>query len=254
MSIGSGDITIMKEDCEDKSPGNCCHQNCFDYNGIENGLCGSPTFKVKRIMVYQMKASEENQKKMIMKMNMRNIKKSIENEIKQIEEWSSTTFKEIIFDSNIHSFKGGNSEFDSIVMNRENLIIMIEDDNTNVFGGFINSKITSTYDFFSDEWIGEKIIDQNSFSFILRTNDKGKELLKIETKRDSNDPSFILFGEHSKQLFSFFGNDLVVMKKGSCSSYYSGQLSNQMFNSSKEHTFILKRIQIWQMEGETNKM
>ena len=250
FSVGCDDIIIMKEDCQDKSHENSCHQKCFDYNGIDDAFCGSSRFKVKRIMVYQMTATNE-QKKLMMEMNTKTIKTSIKDEIKQLEEWSGTTFKEIVFDSNIHSWEERHSDFYQTVMNKEKLIIMIEDNDGNVFGGYVHSKVTHTYDLVHNEWIGEKKIDPHVFMFFLRTGDNGKRPIKIE--RELNDSMFVLFDKQSRYLFSFCGNDIFVMKDRD-SSYYNGQLSSHMFNSPTKHNFRLKRMLVFQMEGETNQM
>ena len=62
LSIGSDggnggldDITIMKKDCQNKEPGNGCCQQTYEYNGIENALCGSDKFDIDKFFVIQMK-------------------------------------------------------------------------------------------------------------------------------------------------------------------------------------------------------
>ena len=45
----------MKKDCQNKSPGNGCKQLTYNYNGIENALCGSDKFDIDKFFVIQMK-------------------------------------------------------------------------------------------------------------------------------------------------------------------------------------------------------
>ena len=61
LSIGSDggnngldDITIMKNDCQQRHPGNGCVQQSYHYNGIPNALCGDRRFDIKRFIVIQM--------------------------------------------------------------------------------------------------------------------------------------------------------------------------------------------------------
>ena len=52
---GLDDITIMKQDCQNKKPGNGCVQQSYNYGDNKNALCGSEHFDVKRFFVFQMK-------------------------------------------------------------------------------------------------------------------------------------------------------------------------------------------------------
>ena len=68
------------------------------------------------------------------------IKKKLKKEIEQIEKWSGTTFKELIFHSNFQTWERGKSEFDDIVFNKEKLVFLIEEKEGNVFGGTLMQK------------------------------------------------------------------------------------------------------------------
>ena len=46
-----------------QSNGNKCEQKGFDYNEIENALCGSETFDVKRLFVIEMIQTEEQKER-----------------------------------------------------------------------------------------------------------------------------------------------------------------------------------------------
>ena len=48
---GKDDINIMKQNCQHVAPGNGCIQQCYNYDGNENALCGSTSFTVKQFLV-----------------------------------------------------------------------------------------------------------------------------------------------------------------------------------------------------------
>ena len=57
-----------------------------------------------------------------------------ENEIKQIQEWSSKKCGEVIFDSNKDNWSQNTSVFDDRVINKSHLIFLVEDNDNNKFG------------------------------------------------------------------------------------------------------------------------
>ena len=63
------------------------------------------------------------------------------NEMKQLEQWTNKKCGEVVFDSNKDDWSQHTSVFDSRVMNKSNLMFVIEDTNNNKFGGYINSTI-----------------------------------------------------------------------------------------------------------------
>ena len=70
-------------------------------------------------------------------MNLNNYQ-NYTNEINKI---TNLKIKEILFDSEIHDWEIGTSEFDLKIFGKEKLLFLIEDTENNLFGGFINSKI-----------------------------------------------------------------------------------------------------------------
>ena len=81
-------------------------------------------------------------------------------ELKQLENWTNKKYKQIIFDSTKDNWNQYTSTFDSQLLNKENISIIIEDTQGNVFGVFIKSTITSN----------RLIFDNNAFVFSLRSN------------------------------------------------------------------------------------
>ena len=62
------------------------------------------------------------------------------NQCSQIEEWTTLKCGEIVFDSTKDNWEKETSIFDDCIINKKQLIIIIEDTKGNKFGGYINSK------------------------------------------------------------------------------------------------------------------
>ena len=76
------------------------------------------------------------------------------------KEWTSRKVSNILFDSDIDNWNQNTSVFDQRIINKEHIIIIIEDSNGNKFGGYVNSKIDEVND-----WIN----DPKSFLFSLES-------------------------------------------------------------------------------------
>ena len=63
-----------------------------------------------------------------------------------IEKWSNMKFDEIIFDSNVDDWSIGTSVFDKKLLNRSNVVIVIEDNSGEKFGSFIAINIRHRLD------------------------------------------------------------------------------------------------------------
>ena len=92
--------------------------------------------------------------------------------------------KEIVFDSNIHNWKKDESEFDDLILNKQNLLFLIETDDNIKFGGFISSKIDGYYNYISDE---------NAFVFTFKDNNP----MKFDIEKDKKDQAFFLYEKSS---------------------------------------------------------
>ena len=108
----------------------------------------------------------------------------------QIENWTKMKMKEIIFDSNIHNWEVDESEFNDLILNKQNLLFLIETDDNIKFGGFISSKINKIEDYISDE---------NAFVFTFKDN----KPMKFDIRKDKKDYVFLLiFQFHHSSIFS----------------------------------------------------
>ncbi|BFU20522.1 trichohyalin, putative [Entamoeba histolytica] len=88
-------------------------------------------------------------------------------EIEQLEEWTNRKVRNILFDSDKDDWNVDTSIFDQRIMNKEHIIIIIEDSKGNQFGGYVNSKIDKV-DYF--------INDSKSFVFSLESNGRNEEI------------------------------------------------------------------------------
>ena len=134
------DLTIMKSNKQYEEPRNGSTPHSYDFGKKTKGLFDGNHFIVKRIMIYQMDESSERKNQKLRQITEKTIRTK-RKEIQQLEEWSETIFKEVIFDSEINSWGRYHSDFDSIVFGKDKLIFLIEDEEGNVFGGYINSKM-----------------------------------------------------------------------------------------------------------------
>ena len=178
-----------------------------------------------------------------------------ERNIKQIEEWSSTTFKEVVFDSDIDDWSKDTSTFDQKIFNREKLTFIMEDTEGNVFGGFVNAKIDKYVYCEYGEWKGSKITDKNAFVFSLRSNGRLKEPMKFDFKSENRDWAFQLQKSIDDYLFVFGGgNDIRINKENSKSECYCNEESfdyqgkkKVLVGKEKWCRYTVQRIQVWQM-------
>ena len=104
--------------------------------------------------------------------------------MKQIEEWSSTTFKEVIFDSDVDKWSQNTSVFGERVFEKQQLTFIIEDNGGNVFGGFVNQKIRFYRYLENGEWKGGTVRDPHTFTFSLESNGRLEQPTKFTIKSD----------------------------------------------------------------------
>ena len=115
-------------------------------------------------------------------------------EMRQLEEWTNKKCTEIVFDSDKDNWSENTSVFDSKVINKSNLIILIEDKEGQKFGGYVNEKITGV-----NTWIN----DQNAFLFSLNSNGRLNGMMKFNVSNPSR--AFMLYPKTSENniLFRF---------------------------------------------------
>ncbi|BFU18305.1 trichohyalin, putative [Entamoeba histolytica] len=124
--------------------------------------------------------------------------------VKQIEEWTEKRINNILFDSDKDDWKVDTSVFGERVMNKEHIIIIIEDSRRNKFGGYVNSKIDKVDDY---------IYDSKSFLFSLESHGRMKGMKKFDIKEPQD--AFYLINQSNDCLFAFGQKqvDIVVCKE-----------------------------------------
>ena len=98
------------------------------------------------------------------------------------------------------------------------MIFLIEDDEGNLFGGFISAKIDS-YAKFDKKW-QTKITDQNAFVFSLESNGRIEKPMKFEIKKPND--AFFCHVKSDNDLLSI-GRDIHIYKKGNRTKCYCRQ-------------------------------
>ena len=165
-----------------------------------------------------------------------------EEEIKQIEIWCVYQMGEIVFDSNKNNWKKNTSEFDSKIMNRRKILIIIETDNNNKFGAFIHSPINII-----DEWIEDK----NAFIFSIK-NINGEKKISNHTIKEER-YGIIVHPKEENMLFMIGSGGQIIIRKED-SEYPSTCNQNDSFEFEDKEDFLcdgfefkLKRLIVIQM-------
>ncbi|BFU22935.1 predicted protein [Entamoeba histolytica] len=170
-------------------------------------------------------------------------------QIHQLEEWTNRKVGNILFDSDIDDWNKNTSVFGERIMNKEHIIIIIEDEEENKFGGYVNSKIDKV-----DEWIN----DSQSFVFSLDSNGRMEGMKKFDIKEPGH--AFWLCNQSYDILFGFGGDgkylkDIVVYKENTKTESYCNQRSfeykgirNSLCGKEFPEHFTPKRIIVIEMK------
>ena len=172
-------------------------------------------------------------------------------QINKIEEWTRMKNEKVIFDSEIDKWKMGESEFDKIIINKQNIIILIENEEGIKIGGFISSKIDKITNYDDEEEENEEwIADEKSFVFTFKDN----KSMKYDIKKDKQDKAFCLYHKSHLNLFSIGNNDIVIEKIMDNTRIYQNERSSFDYEG-KENALIgktgylsTKRIIVIQMK------
>ena len=144
------------------------------------------------------------------KMNEINVKLEqyflTQSECQQIEQWTNKKCSTLLFDSNKDNWNIKTSIFDDRIKGKYNLLIVIEDDQNNKFGGYITQPIQQ------NTWTSDK----QAFLFSLKSNGRIKKQMKFEIKENVSKYAFYLGGKEESWLFQFSCNhDIRICKQNS---------------------------------------
>ena len=272
FQFGDKDILIFSENRNDFSR---CIQKNYDYEDVNNTLreeTDYPLFEVKRIQVYQMYETDEQkeirkkkfEKQLIEeKEAMKQYSKPFitDNEMKQIEEWTNMKFQEIIFDSEYCQWTLGNSTFDNHLFEKEKMIVIFENEDNDVFGGYISMCLDNLDELESEENNFYPLIyfDPNVFLFSLRSNGRLEKPTRFDFKKQEYMPTIAIGTKYESMLISFGIKDIIIPKKQyreytMCEqNFFDYQdYENVFVRQRDEEIFTVKRFQVYQMY-ETEK-
>ena len=178
------------------------------------------------------------------------LKKERRQQIQQLHIWTGKQSGDIIFDSTIDDWNVNTSLFDTQIMNKSNVCIILEDENGNIFGGYINERI-GKYESY--------INDGNAFVFSLQSTNPNQEMMKFEI--NDRQCAFRLFKSSTDYLFRIGWNDIRIWKqhkRNECTCYQESfnykTIENALCGKTGwNNPFILKRIIVLQML-ETTEM
>ena len=165
-------------------------------------------------------------------------------------------FDRILFDSEINDWQIESSQFDKRIYGKQNIIILMEDNEMNMFGCYINAKIDKYQYIENDEWKGGRITDKNAFIFSLKSNGRFTEPIAFDIFEQCSDWAFILFKSDLETLFSVGGGcDITIAKQNianSCSciqhSFNYRNLQNVLVGKTgDDNSFTIQRIRVLQM-------
>ena len=159
-------------------------------------------------------------------------------------------FKTTLFDSEKDSWLIGESVFHEKIRNKENIIILIENEESIWFGCYIHSRIHTII----SEDDEEGIEDSKSFVFTFKNN----KPMKFEMKEDKQEEKTIrIFNEDHMNLFVIGNSEIQIGKEGLlgyCNqheeSYYNYHgISKALTNhEGEENQFDIKQILVWEMK------
>ncbi|BFU26698.1 predicted protein [Entamoeba histolytica] len=166
-------------------------------------------------------------------------------EMIQIEEWTNRKVGNILFDSDIDNWKEKTSVFGERIINKEHIIIIIEDEDGNKFGGYVNEKIDK---------VNSYINDSKSFVFSLESNGRIEGMMKFDIKEPQH--AFGLFNQSDNCLFQFgYCGDIFVYKENNKTESYCIQdsfeyegISNALCGNEWPNHFTPKRIIVIEMK------
>ena len=267
ISIGMDDIMIPKKIL---STIGFCSENSYDYQGYKNVFVGKTgndeKFTTKRIQVYQMfeteelKKSNEEKTRLIISKEIKEMKEYShpivsEQEMKQIEEWNGVTFEEIIFDSNYCDWSIETSTLEHHLLKKEKFVVIIEDEERNIFGGYVDRKIEHFKQWSNKQKMYTMYGDSKTIIFCLKSS-YFSQPTKYDIKTEKSMEALFIYSKNHHTLFTLGYKDIVIMKKENSDSCYCesecfkyNDSENLLGKKEKRQTKIsVKRIQIYQMK------
>ena len=179
--------------------------------------------------------------------------------INQIQQWTGKQFNRVVFASEFMKWKEGNSVFDRLIKDKQNLAILFEIDNGNFFGVYLSVP--------KDQICHEEnridncgIRDENAFIF-TSVNENIKRYLLKEEERDK--PICFVYERYCEKLIEIGRNDILIKKDGNkslvkqnndSSFNYKDEQNNEVSNAlisvvgGDNGSFNVKKIWVFQFQ------
>ena len=143
-----------------------------------------PTEKMKKKQEKYNQQRINDEKKRLEK-KMKEIKKEMIEEKEIIEQWTSMKLKRLLFDTDICNWKQWSSTFDTHVFGKDKLLLLIEDNENNRFGCYLDHSINHYYINRNGKWKGSKLHSSHAFIFSLSSNERLEEPTRFSIKQQN---------------------------------------------------------------------
>ena len=214
-------------------------------------------------MVKETRKNQYEKEKNQLKQRRKRVLHNHFDEIEIIEQWiPGFELKEVIFDSEVCEWEVEKSTFDLHVLNRNNLVFLIETEEGIKCGGVLFNYINGYQKFNYDENKLEGIVDENAFLFSFKDNKPMKYEIKQKMKHQ---PVFFLQNEGDETLFSLGQNDIIVGKKNESTICYQDEESQFDYHNNwkalvgktgdeKRNEIAIKRVVVFQIKEDENRI
>ena len=132
----------------------------------------------------------------------------------QLEEWTGLQCSDIVFDSNVDNWSAGTTVFNERIIGKKQLVFLIEDEDGEKFGYYLNTKVIKEY------WPNVIETDNKSFHFNLESNGRLQQPMKFDIK-NLKYGGYLLYEKSSVNLITF--GDIVLWKENKKNSSFCYQ-------------------------------
>ena len=189
-----------------------------------------------------------DEKRYVYLKRLENMKQTNQIQIKQFEQWTSLKCDEILFDNEIDDWNVDTSIFNQRIIGKKHLLFLIEDENGEKFGYYLNTLLEEKY------W--KRPTDNKSFHFNLESKENRlNQPMKYEIKDTSS--GYCLFKENDDYLIWI--GDIWIAKESKKTKSYTRQNENNFDYYSIPKAlngsiaFIPKRIIVFQMANPSEQ-
>ena len=126
-------------------------------------------------------------------------------EIQQLQGWTQRTVGEIVFDTEKDDWDVGTTQINQKLINRSELMFLVEDTEQNKFGFYLSTKIQPNI---FDNWVAT---DSNSFLFSLKSNGRIDRMMQFELINKGY--GYYIYMDQNKPVLFYAGVDFYIGKK-----------------------------------------